>query len=528
MTGGDKTKLPVGFDGNLRPSPSMGNLNNFPGFMNASHSTDVMFSGVSFPGAPMYPTLQLQQGVLPPLPSSNYDGYNITESQLFDQYDAINGSIGMVPPSGTSNKNITAQFSPDAPTQRQHKRHEGSGRHDSHRQRTSSTDSDYHVNDKSRHSHSHGDSNRHLSDRNKYPDKHSDRHGSGHRHRDVDRRRNYDDSGNHSDKRTKDSPLARESRHQFTDKNDGLISRVEEAPVPPEPAPLPPPQPPEPLPPLPSEDDRPQSLESRIALFMQQTGLGVDVNEPPPPLPNEAPPPLPCDPPPLPPDSLLPPPPIDWNVGQPTWPMEQQGWPTASVPPANIAPWQNVLNSSGGWQTQTPADEEDRMSLASTTSSADDKLEVVGPPLPLPLPSRPVPLLDMRTAPPTVPSLLPPPPIPPWILPFMSHPPPGFSEHNATGTSFTHGSVRNVVTPTNNNNSIKNRAERERIERQEDHRKKVLDRVVDSIIEELKNIMRRDVNKKMVENAAFKKFECWWDHEEGEKKVIFAMFLYLM
>ena len=43
--------------------------------------------------------------------------------------------------------------------------------------------------------------------------------------------------------------------------------------------------------------------------------------------------------------------------------------------------------------------------------------------------------------------------------------------------------------------------------------------VIDRVISELKQILKRDFNKKMIENTAFKSFENWWDEQERKSKV---------
>lgn len=39
------------------------------------------------------------------------------------------------------------------------------------------------------------------------------------------------------------------------------------------------------------------------------------------------------------------------------------------------------------------------------------------------------------------------------------------------------------------------------------------------MIDELKNILKRDFNKRMIEATAFKTFEAWWDDQERKFKV---------
>uniref|UniRef100_A0A182X396 [histone H3]-lysine(4) N-trimethyltransferase n=1 Tax=Anopheles quadriannulatus TaxID=34691 RepID=A0A182X396_ANOQN len=46
----------------------------------------------------------------------------------------------------------------------------------------------------------------------------------------------------------------------------------------------------------------------------------------------------------------------------------------------------------------------------------------------------------------------------------------------------------------------------------------VIDAVVERVVTELKQILKKDFNKKMIENTAFKKYEAWWDEEERKHK----------
>uniref|UniRef100_A0A182LX89 [histone H3]-lysine(4) N-trimethyltransferase n=1 Tax=Anopheles culicifacies TaxID=139723 RepID=A0A182LX89_9DIPT len=46
----------------------------------------------------------------------------------------------------------------------------------------------------------------------------------------------------------------------------------------------------------------------------------------------------------------------------------------------------------------------------------------------------------------------------------------------------------------------------------------VIDSVVERVVAELKQILKKDFNKKMIENTAFKKYEAWWDEEERKNK----------
>ncbi|KAL7023223.1 hypothetical protein ACKWTF_012520 [Chironomus riparius] len=42
-------------------------------------------------------------------------------------------------------------------------------------------------------------------------------------------------------------------------------------------------------------------------------------------------------------------------------------------------------------------------------------------------------------------------------------------------------------------------------------------KVIDKIIQELKQILKKDFNKRMIENTAYKKYEAWWDEQERTK-----------
>lgn len=48
----------------------------------------------------------------------------------------------------------------------------------------------------------------------------------------------------------------------------------------------------------------------------------------------------------------------------------------------------------------------------------------------------------------------------------------------------------------------------------------VVDSVLATLMQEMKNIMQRDLNRKMVENVAFSTFDKWWGHKEEKAKVI--------
>ena len=52
---------------------------------------------------------------------------------------------------------------------------------------------------------------------------------------------------------------------------------------------------------------------------------------------------------------------------------------------------------------------------------------------------------------------------------------------------------------------------------------KLFNSSLNSFVKDLKEILQRDLCKKMVENSAFKSFEKWWDREEEKKKVCYIL-----
>lgn len=53
----------------------------------------------------------------------------------------------------------------------------------------------------------------------------------------------------------------------------------------------------------------------------------------------------------------------------------------------------------------------------------------------------------------------------------------------------------------------------------EDPHKVTVERVLAVIMEELKSIVKRDINRKMIEGVAFRAFDEWWDSQECKAKV---------
>lgn len=44
--------------------------------------------------------------------------------------------------------------------------------------------------------------------------------------------------------------------------------------------------------------------------------------------------------------------------------------------------------------------------------------------------------------------------------------------------------------------------------------------VLNRIVDELKQILKKDFNKKMIESTAFKQFDAWWDEHKKTEKII--------
>lgn len=60
--------------------------------------------------------------------------------------------------------------------------------------------------------------------------------------------------------------------------------------------------------------------------------------------------------------------------------------------------------------------------------------------------------------------------------------------------------------------------ERERERKKRDRYEDAIAAVIERVTAELKQILKKDFNKKMIENTAYKKYEAWWDDEELKSK----------
>ncbi|XP_062559096.1 histone-lysine N-methyltransferase SETD1-like [Armigeres subalbatus] len=60
--------------------------------------------------------------------------------------------------------------------------------------------------------------------------------------------------------------------------------------------------------------------------------------------------------------------------------------------------------------------------------------------------------------------------------------------------------------------------ERERERKKRDRYEDAIAAVIERVTAELKQILKKDFNKKMIENTAYKKYEAWWDEEELKSK----------
>jgi hypothetical protein len=64
----------------------------------------------------------------------------------------------------------------------------------------------------------------------------------------------------------------------------------------------------------------------------------------------------------------------------------------------------------------------------------------------------------------------------------------------------------------NNQQSVQNQVDDEKLD-------KTFSSVLDKFVKELKEIMQKDMCKKMVESSAFKSFDSWWTTNETRTKV---------
>lgn len=177
---------------------------------------------------------------------------------------------------------------------------------------------------------------------------------------------------------------------------------------------------------------------------------------------------------------------------------------------SKILDQKKLQNSSSEEEKKKLEDDDDRMSLSSL-SSGDEKIEEVNQPYRPPPPPGNI----FSVPPPPLYSVPPPLPphhhymwgrlapshfsrLPPGFAPSDSHYPPDLRNNfNVPPPSFRHRPPPpKPVTP----------------------QEATIRRVLDKIIPELKLILKKDCDKKMIENLAFRAFERWWDEMESLSK----------
>lgn len=137
-----------------------------------------------------------------------------------------------------------------------------------------------------------------------------------------------------------------------------------------------------------------------------------------------------------------------------------------------------------------PQDDDDRMSLDSTGSAGEPGSIEVN---------------QTNTA-------IPPPLIPPSDLQnnFM---PPGYMNNFPPGGQFNQNFVNQMNNEINDQKLVQDPKE------EADKHEITFTDVLENFVKELKEIMKKDLCKKMVETSAFKTYEAWWDREEEKTKV---------
>lgn len=92
--------------------------------------------------------------------------------------------------------------------------------------------------------------------------------------------------------------------------------------------------------------------------------------------------------------------------------------------------------------------------------------------------------------------------------------PVAFSTHNAA--YYYQNSLHHFQQPSHWNDPSIYKSQRKK-ETSDDPHEKAIKKVIDKLILELKQILKKDFNKRMIENTAFKKYESWWDDQERSK-----------
>ncbi|XP_045173499.2 histone-lysine N-methyltransferase SETD1B-like [Mercenaria mercenaria] len=158
-------------------------------------------------------------------------------------------------------------------------------------------------------------------------------------------------------------------------------------------------------------------------------------------------------------------------------------------------------------QGQQPQDDDDRMSLDSTGSTGVPGAIEVNP----------------------ADTSVPPPPLIPSQMPNSTSQVQNWQQQNEIGSNYLPGYMNNYSGGQFNQNFVNqfsNDLNNQRFEslkpkdpkEEADKHEVTFEKVLEDFVNELKEIMTKDLCKKMVETSAFKSYEQWWDNEESKTK----------
>ena len=166
---------------------------------------------------------------------------------------------------------------------------------------------------------------------------------------------------------------------------------------------------------------------------------------------------------------------------------------------------------------QPPQDDEDRMSLDSNDSGGGNTSIEINPQAMKPdVPVVPPPLMSIPTS---FNSNLQQPPWPQssansFDMGNFSHTQnTGIDTFNYMGGTFNQNYINQY------NNDLNNMENEEELEEEHEKTEVTFCSVLDDFVQELKEILSKDLCKKMVENSGFKYYDRWWDREEEKTKV---------
>ena len=143
-------------------------------------------------------------------------------------------------------------------------------------------------------------------------------------------------------------------------------------------------------------------------------------------------------------------------------------------------------------------------------------------PVNVPPPPLPPPVVDVTVPPPSLPTTVPPPPLPPTHVPPPSLPTASGFYDNRTVPPYT-GAFQKYPTQIGqlSGGFLPSDYHTNQAPPRKSWKALVIDEVFGTIAQELENVLKRDVSRKLVESSAFKSLDAWWDNQSKPKVSVF-------